>query len=443
MMKIDAVAKVKRSRISGEVQAISAKAELHRMIICSALSGGVCDISYAGTLADDVLATIGCAVAGGASVDVRDVPGGGIISVKPGFGSAENPHFDCAESGSTLRFMLPVAAAVGFSRGARFAGRGRLPERPIAELMRPLTEHGAQFSADRLPFTLTGRMSGGEFSLPGNVSSQYVTGLLLALPLAGGGDVIVTTPLGSAPYVDITRAVMARFGVNVGVRNSSDGAEEGSGAVFSVPKDACYTSPGEIRAGGDWSAAAFFLAAGALAGEVTVTGLDMMSPQGDRAIVELLRRFGAGISVDDEGGCVTVRKASLRGCEIDADDIPDLVPVIAAVAAAAEGVTVIRGVERLRHKESDRVSAVVDMIRSLGGDANDADGTITIRGGNIKGGFVNSRGDHRIAMAAAVAGAIAREEVTISDAFCAAKSHPGFYDDFASVGGIVDVVPVR
>ncbi|MGB4466068.1 MAG: 3-phosphoshikimate 1-carboxyvinyltransferase [Eubacteriales bacterium] len=442
-MKIDAVAKVKRSRISGKVQAISAKAELHRIIICSALSGGVCDISYVGTLSDDVLATIRCAVAGGAGDDVREALGGGIISVKPGFGSAEYPHFDCAESGSTLRFMLPVAAAMGFPRGARFAGRGRLPQRPIAELMRPLAEHGASFSADRLPFTLTGRISGGEFSLPGNVSSQYVTGLLLALPLVGGGDVIVTTPLGSAPYVDITRAVMARFGANVGVKNSSGSAEGGGGMAFSVPSDARYTSPGAIRAGGDWSAAAFFLATGALAGEVTVTGLDMTSPQGDRAIIELLRRFGADISVDNEGGRVTARKASLRGCEIDADDIPDLVPVLAAVAAAATGVTVIRGVERLRHKESDRVSAVVDMIRSLGGDASDVDGTITIRGGDIKGGFVNSRGDHRIAMAATVAGVVARSEVTISDAMCVAKSHPGFYDDFALVGGIVDVIPVR
>ena len=233
------------------------------------------------------------------------------VLVEPIGAVAPAPLLDCIESGSSLRFLLPVAAALGAN--ATFIGRGRLPERPIGELAAQLALHGVNFSSDKLPLEISGRLSGGEFSLPGDVSSQFVTGLLLALPLCGGGTIRITTPLESAPYVDITCAVMERFGVSV---------TKGDGFSPFCPGPR-IVRPERFKPRATGSGAAFFLAAGALSGEVTVTGLSRRSPQGDKAIASLLCSFGAEVEIDDSE--VTARHVgSLRACEIDVSEIPDL-----------------------------------------------------------------------------------------------------------------------
>lgn len=371
----------------------------------------------------DIDATISCLRALGAGIE-RTARG---VRVTPVGVAPPDPTLDCMDSGSTLRFLLPVAAALGAD--ASFTGRGRLPKRPITALTSQLAAHGVSFTSDRLPLGLSGRLTGGEFSLPGDVSSQFITGLLLALPVCGGGTVALTSPLESASYVEITRSVMARFGVNVTAR----------GKRFEVGAGQSYRSPRYTGAQGDWSGAAFFLAAGALSGEVTVAGLDLDSPQGDRAIVELLRRFGAEVEVSDDR--VTARNGrKLCACEIDVSDVPDLLPVLAVVAASAEGETVFTGGRRLRFKESDRIASTAALIGALGGVAAERPDGLTVTGSTLTGGGVDSFCDHRIAMSAAVAATICTGEVKISDPLCAAKSYPTFYDEYNRLGGDARVV---
>lgn len=410
------------SPLSGRIGAVTSKSDAHRLLICAALADKPTKITMTGT-SDDINATITCLRALGAEISI--VPDG--VMVSPIKQVPPSPVLDCMESGSTLRFLLPVAAALGAD--ATFTGRGRLPERPIGELTAQLERHGVSVSSDRLPLKISGRMSGGEFSLPGNVSSQFVTGLLLALPLCGGGTVATTTPLESAPYVEITRADMAQFGVCV-TKNED---------CYTVIPGQAYTSPGVVHAEGDWSGAAFFLAAGALSGEVTVTGLNPDSPQGDKAIVDLLRRFGAEVEVS--GDSVTARhNGRLHACEVNVSEVPDLLPVLAVAAAAAEGTTVFTGASRLRLKESDRIASTAAMIRSLGGIVCEKDDGLEVTDCTLSGGCVDSFGDHRIAMSAAVAATVCGSTVTITNPMCTSKSYPDFYGEYTKLGGNVRVV---
>ncbi|HHW24962.1 MAG TPA: 3-phosphoshikimate 1-carboxyvinyltransferase [Clostridiales bacterium] len=412
-------AKIVPTPLRGTISAVTSKSDAHRLLICAALADGQTRIVMRGT-SDDINATIFCLRALGAKVDIT--PDG--VYVEPIKEVPSTPVLDCAESGSTLRFLLPVAAALGAN--AKFVGRGRLPERPIGELTSELNRHGVQVSSYMLPLEISGRLTGGSFNLPGNVSSQFVTGLLLALPLCGGGSVRITTPLESAPYVDITCADMRKFGVQVA---------KGDG-IFAVPPNAKYRSPGKVASEGDWSGAAFFLAAGALSGEVAVTGLDLNSPQGDKEVANLLQKFGAEVEISKD--VVIARHAGkLRGCEIDVAEIPDLLPVLAAVASAAEGATVFTGARRLRLKESDRIASTAAMIRALGGTVEEREDGLVVFGGGLGGGEVDSFGDHRIAMAAAVAATVCSGEVKIKGPMCVAKSYPDFWSDYKKLGGVV------
>ncbi len=320
------------------------------------------------------------------------------------------PELFCGESGSTLRFLLPVAAALGVS--CAFTGAGRLPERPNAPLTEALNAHGVRADRDRLPIRLCGRLRGGEYEIAGDISSQYITGLLFALPLCGEDSALrLTTPLASASYVDITLDVLARFGIRI------DRAPEG----WAVPGGQRYASPGEVCAEGDWSAAAFWLAANRLGGEVACEGLREDSAQGDRAIGGLLGQLGG---------------------EIDATDTPDLVPALAVAAAVHPGTTRITGAARLRLKESDRLSAVAQMLRALGGRAEEtADGLMIEGVARLKGGEVDGQNDHRIVMAAAIAATVAAGPVRITGAEAVEKSYPAFFDDFRRLGGRVRLEP--
>ena len=416
------IARISPAQLGGTVPAIASKSDAHRLLILAALSHGETFLRME-QRSEDIDATIGCLHALGAVIEI--LPDGvlvrGIERVR------ENPLLDCGESGSTFRFLLPVACAL--CEHARFTGSGRLPERPIGELMRMMQSHGVAFSAERLPFETTGKLKGGDFALPGNVSSQYLTGLLLALPLTEQDSTItLTTLLESAAYVDITLHALRRFDVQVRV-------EDG---VYAVSGGQAIQSSCELRVDGDWSNAAFFLAAGALGEPVAVTGLSLDSPQGDKAILNALRKFGACVTATTDR--VTVSPAKLTGCTIDVAETPDLLPILAVLGACASGETRLVNAARLRLKESDRLASVSAMLRALGGKVEELPDALVITGGGLLGGTVDSCRDHRIAMSAAIASIRCTNEVSILGAESVKKSYPAFYTDFNQLGGHAHVV---
>ena len=408
--------------LSGNIAAIASKSDAHRLLILAALCQGETTLKME-QRSEDIDATIGCLRALGAEISL--LPDGvlvrGIERVN------EDPLLDCGESGSTFRFLLPVAAAL--CESTRFVGSGRLPERPIGELMRAMEQHGVAFSADRLPFTITGKLTGGAYTLPGNVSSQYLTGLLLALPLMSeSSNITLTTKLESAAYVDITLHALKRFGVAVDV------SDEG----YSIAGGQNLHSAGELRVDGDWSNAAFFLAAGAIGAPLRMTGLNLNSPQGDKAILDALFAFGATMNATAKA--VSVSPAPLFGCEIDVGETPDLLPVLAVLGACASGETRLINAARLRLKESDRLASVSAMLRVFGVKVEELPDALVITGGKLTGGVVDSCRDHRIAMAAAVASIRCRGDVTILNADAVNKSYPAFFEDFNRLGGHAHVV---
>ncbi len=412
---------IKPAPLRGTVAAIPSKSEAHRLLILAALADAPTEIGLAPGSGEDIERTLSCLQAIGAVVSRSE----NSIRVAPPSQAAPSPRFPCGESGSTLRFMLPVAAAL--CGGGHFSGSGRLPERPLGELAAALKKQGMAFSGERLPFTVSGKLRPGEYLLPGNVSSQYVSGLLLALPLLPGASTIrLSGPLESSAYVEMTLGAMRRFGIAVRV----------SGSRYHIPGGRRYRSPQKVSVEGDWSNASFFLAAGALGGPVAVEGLDYSSLQGDKAMAPLLARFGALTEIS--GGRVTVSGGALRGCEIDLRQIPDLLPVLAAVAASADGTTTFYGAARLRYKESDRIASTAALINALGGRAAGHGERLVVRGGKIAGGVVQSFNDHRIAMAAAIAAVRAAKPVTIVDAGAVNKSYPTFFDHYLELGGTVD-----
>jgi len=414
---------LKPSVLRGRLAAVPSKSDAHRLLVCAALADRPCELRLPFGSAD-IEATVRCLRALGAAFDRS----GEALFVTPMGRPAPNALLPCGESGSTLRFLLPVAAALGSS--ARFTGEGRLPERPLGELLICLRAHGAVFDREKLPLAVSGALSGGEYTLPGDISSQYVTGLLLALPLlARDSRIRLDSPLQSAGYVEMTLSALARFSVSV-IRRA-DGFFIPGGQRFRAPK-------GAVVVEGDWSNAAFFLAAGALGAAVTVTGLNPDSRQGDKIVTDLLIKFGA--RVRREGDAVTVSPGRLRGQTIDLGDIPDLLPPLAVVAAAAGGETRFLNAARLRLKESDRLSAVAEMLRALGAEAEEGPDFLTVHGGKrLRGGTADSRGDHRIAMAAALAAVLSDGDIVLENPAAVMKSYPNFFSDYQRMGGICHV----
>lgn len=389
--------------LRGSVQVPASKSAAHRAFIAAALSDEETAVRV-GALGRDPEATLRCLSALGAMVSRE----GGVVRVRRGAVPTAAVELDCGESASTLRFLLPLACALGV-RG-RFAGCGRLPERPHAALIDALRAHGAKIDSDRLPLTAAGPLEPGAYVLPGDVSSQFVTGLLFALPLLDGdSEIILTTKLASAAYVEMTLRTLRQFGV----------AAEPTGFGWRVSGGQRYRSPGGIDIEGDWSAAAFWLAANRMGSDVRVEGLSEASAHGDRAVTRLL-----GMP------------------EIDASNVPDLVPALAVAAATLPGPTVFTGAARLRGKESDRLAATADLIGALGGRAEVTPDGLIVRGGQpLRGGRVDGRGDHRIVMAAAIAATAATGPVTVTGAGVVEKSYPDFFRDFAALGGHVYVEP--
>ena len=435
------LARITPAPLAGTVPAIASKSMAHRIIIAAALANGVTQVACNTTCAD-IDATVRCLTSLGARIE-RTAEG---FSVHPMPKSTEHgllralagASLDCGESGSTLRFMLPVACALGAD--ALFTGAGRLGERPLAPLSDELIAAGSDLEGlGGFPLRTHGRIRPGRFELPGNVSSQYVSGLLLAAPLLGAeSEIAVTGALESKPYVDLTIEVLSLFGVKVAVEESATPGGLPL-TVFRVPAQT-YRTPGKVAVEGDWSNAAFWLCAGALGDHaVTVRGVRADSAQGDRAVSAALMLFGARGQRSSQAA--TIRPDRLRGIDLNAHDIPDLVPVLAAVAACADGTTHLTGCARLRIKESDRLATTASELSALGADVRADGDSLVIEGQpRLAGGTVDSHNDHRIAMMAAIAAIRCDGPVYITGAEAVNKSYPDFFDHYRMLGGHVELL---
>ena len=413
------------SKLSGRINAISSKSDAHRLLICAALSNKATKI-YCNCLSKDIVATVECLKSIGADITV----GNGAITVTPQPFNMK-ATLNCIESGSTLRFLLPLVSALGID--ATFNGQGRLPQRPISPLKEEMEKKGVIFHTDNeFPLHLTGKLQAGEYEIAGNISSQFITGLLFALPILDGDSVIkLIPPVESRSYLNITVCALRKFGIEIEEKEN----------LYIVKGNQKYISPTEITVEGDWSNGAFFLCAGALSKDgVTVSGLQIDSPQGDKKILEILRRMGADVTVDGEN--ITVKKNRLFGTIIDAKDIPDLVPIISVLAANCEkGVTHIINASRLRLKESDRIQSVFQMLDAVGAAICETDDGLVIWGDNeLVGKVIDSYNDHRIVMAAAILSSECSLPVDIVNYKAVEKSYPQFFNDFNSLGGKANVI---
>ena len=413
---------VEPGRIAGDVTILPSKSHLHRLLIVAALAEGETFLRSGHTEAEDVETTIACMRALGA--EIERVEGG--FQVKP-LDRANLPKtaiLPCKESGSTLRFLLPVVCALGVQ--GEFHMAGRLPERPMAPLDAELTQKGIRLwrpSPDVL--CCQGQLQGGDFAIPGDISSQYITGLLLALPLlAEDSRLTVHAPIESEDYIEMTREVLASFGA----------APAQTENCYQIRGGTVFQSPGTADAEGDWSNAAFWVVAGAMpGGRIRLRGLNKNSRQGDKAVCDIVEQMGA--VVQWEGDAITISEGTRRGVEIDAAAIPDVIPVLTALAAVSEGVTLIRNAARLRLKESDRLTATAETLNTLGADVTELPDGLEIKGvPSLKGGTVDSWGDHRIAMTAGIASAACTEPVTITGAEAVRKSYPQFWDELEQLG---------
>lgn len=427
-------------KLRGTVKAPPSKSIAHRALICAALAEGE-SLIHGISESKDMEATLGCIRAMGAEAersgeDVRVKGIGGRFADGAGQAAAGDGAviMDCGESGSTLRFILPVAAAAGMT--ASFTGSGRLPERPVTELAGEMKKHGVHFDPeeqDALPFTISGRLAPGVYSLPGNVSSQYFSGLLFALPLLeGDSEILIEGELESSGYIELTLDMLYQFGVSV------KQTEKG----FSV-KGGQHYSPAEVRVEGDYSNAAFWLVAGATGSDIAVTGLEKYSRQGDSVILEILEGMGATVTWSDD--TVRVSGYGLECLMLDCGEIPDIVPILAVAASTSEDMSGFTNAGRLRLKESDRLSSTASMMARLGagivicGDKMD----LYVPEGLEGGGVVDGANDHRIVMSAAIAALRCLDPVKITGAEAVAKSYPDFFDVFRSLGGRADVVSDR
>lgn len=395
--------KIKNAILNGSVVIPPSKSAAHRALLCSFLAGG-------GTVSPII-----------SSKDMQ--------AMQQAISALENDDkiVDCIESGNTLRFVIPVAAALG--KSVTFVGSGRLPERPLETFLELLPKHNIKCTSNgRLPLSIEGKLTAGKYEIAGNISSQYISGLLFALPiLDGDSEIVLTTRLESKPYIDLTIKVMRDFGVEV--------QETESG--YLVRGNQQYKTRDYIVES-DWSQAAFFLVGGAVGKSVALKGLDMNSVQGDKAIVDILKKFGADIEIKENE--IISRKAELKGIKVDVSDIPDTVPALAVAAAYANGRTEIVGGERLRFKESDRIESVVSNLKRLGADVTEtSDGMIINGGKKLKGAELLGYNDHRIVMAFSIAALFAGGETIITEANSINKTYPSFFEDYNRIGGHANV----
>lgn len=406
---------------TGSVRIPASKSQAHRLLICGALGAETIQLACDG-LSKDIVATMDCLNAMGANIREAEP---GLLEIRP---ITERPaglcHLYCGESGSTLRFLLPVVGALGLQ--AVFHREGRLPERPLEPLWSELLAHGMTLRSEGAELYCEGRLTAGAYSIPGDVSSQFISGLLMALPrLHEDSTLNVTGKLESAAYITMTEDALCMGGI------SFEKAEHN----YTICGNQKPCLPAKLRVEGDFSNAAFFLCIGALSEQgVEVGGLNLATSQGDRAVLDCLKAYGAEVTVGETSA--SVRGGHLHGITIDAAPIPDLIPVLSVVAAVAEGETHIINAGRLRIKESDRLQTTTQLLRALGAEVEELPEGLIIHGvSHLKGGTVDACGDHRIAMSAAVASCACMDTVTVLGSECVQKSYPDFWDHFAKLKG--------
>lgn len=392
---------IKPAKLRGSVKAVSSKSFAHRQIVASLLSDKKTEIIING-FSNDIMRTLSCVKALGGEYEIEDNK----ATIYPPEAFKKSADIQCGESGTTARIILPVCAAL--CEKALISGEGRLPERPFIEMTEVLRKKGCEVSSDKLPICISGELESGEFSIRGDVSSQYITGLMMALPnLNSPSKIVLTTPIKSKPYINITTSVLESFGILI--------EEFEGGYLVPVGK---YITPEKIVCEGDWSNAAFWIVANSLGADIELQNLNYDSVQGDRRIMNILDSI-----------------------EIDVDETPDLFPILAVLAAGREGTTVLSNAGRLRLKESDRIESVFNMLRSLGCDVQKGNDYLEIRGkGELKGGAVDGCNDHRIVMAASIAATICQDTVTIKGAEAVNKSYPSFFEEYRRLGGDINVI---
>lgn len=395
--------------LSGKILVPPSKSISHRALIAAALADGESRIYNLLDCVDITDATIGALTALGAEIEQCN----GYTRVKGIRKAPAEAFINCHESGSTLRFIMPIAAALGCR--SSFDGRANLPNRPVTPYFDQFEKHGVKFLSKTMPYITEGRLTGGVYEIAGNISSQFITGFLFALALLEEDSVIkITSPLESRPYVDLTIDAMKTFGVTV---------EEGENE-YRIKGGQKYR-PCDYTVEADMSQAAFFCVAKALGAELDIQGLNYDSLQGDREILRITDEF----------------TKTGKAFDVNASQIPDLVPVLTVLGCFAEGTSYIRGCERLKIKECDRLAVTSEELNKLGGKVRVEGDTLVIEGvKELSGGECDCHTDHRIPMSLAVASQRCKNPVILRGAECVSKSYPNFFEDFRSLGGIADVI---
>jgi 3-phosphoshikimate 1-carboxyvinyltransferase len=413
--------KITPGKLNGEVFIPSSKSICHRALISAGLSKGISNVDNI-TRSQDINATTNILKALGIEINYN-----GTCATVNGTGSIKllNTELDCHESGSTLRFFIPVVLTS--SNKATFIGRGKLVERPLDPYYEIFKNQNIEYSNDngKLPLTINGSLKPGNYYLKGNVSSQFISGLLFALPMLNGDShIILTSELESRPYVDLTIDVLKKFSIKVETISDDEYFIRGNQNFKNID----YTVEG------DFSQAAFWLVAGALNGSIACKGININSIQGDRVIIDLLKAMGGKITLIDNE--IFVEASETHAIDIDASQCPDLVPILAVLAALSKGTTKIFNAARVRLKECDRLEAITKELRKIGANIIELPEGLLIEGKEmLDGGVVNSWNDHRIVMALAVAALRCKNPVIINDSNAINKSYPDFFNDFVELGG--------
>ncbi len=405
---------IKPCRLSGEIRAISSKSDVHRLLIAASLTG-YARVRFT-TLSDDIMATVDVLRAMGADIDVKPIDDIFVAEVLHPCRMKSGAYLNANECGTTARLILPVAAAL--CDKFELTGKNGLRKRPFKELCDCMAENGTVCSDTFLPMYTQGKLRSGIYKIRGDVSSQYISGLLFALPLLDGdSEIVLTTPLASSGYVDMTLNTLAKFSIKIEKRENG----------YFVKGNQTYAHRGirkfspNYTAEGDWSNSCFWLCANALGASVTVTGLRENSLQKDKAVADILGR---------------IKGETLSATDVFGEDIPDALPALATVLSLAKGKSVITGGSRLKIKESDRIATTVAMLKALGADIVGTDDGFIINGvESFTGGIVDAANDHRIAMCAAIASQRATGDIIIRGAECVNKSYPTFFEDFKKLGG--------
>lgn len=410
---------VKPSTINGTIPAPASKSMMQRAIAIATLAKGT-SILYNYTPCNDSDTALEISASLGATVSVE----GTTVTIDGGM-NPKVEEFSCGEAGLGIRMFTPIASL--WNKKMTLHGEGSLQRRPISMLEQPLTQLGVDIKTNNgfVPITVQGPLQGKYADVDGSISSQMLTGMLIALPLAANDTTLNVKDLTSKPYIDMTLDIVKDFGVNISHDNYK---------TFTIKGNQNYKAR-EYNVEGDWSGASFLLVAGALGGEVTVSNIRSNSLQADLQILEAIKSAGAIIECTNTN--ILIKKDKLQAFEFDATECPDLFPPLVSLACHCEGVSIFKGVSRLKHKESDRATVLKTEFAKIGTRIELDGDTMYVYGKTVTGGTIHANNDHRIAMAAAVAAILAKEPIDIENAECIAKSYPGFYEDFAKIGGNV------